>query len=160
MQYHFGEHRLSETERCLDRGGRTVPVEPKVLDLLIHLVRNRHRLVSRGELMHALWPDVVVGRDALGRIVKEARRAVGDRGDAQTVIETRRGHGYRFVAPVETPDTRDAVDEIGRRLDDAQRVLESALARNGRDLAASVREFVVACRAAIDVPEGPRRGET
>ena len=96
----FGEHELDASLFELRRGGRRVPVQPKPLALLLYLARHRDRLVTREELVAHLWPDTVVGDDALFHAVKMARGAVGDRGRHQSVIETVRGVGFRFAAPV------------------------------------------------------------
>jgi len=96
----FGEHELDAGLFELRHGGRRVPVQPKPLALLLYLALHRDRLVPREELVAHLWPDTVVGDDALFHAVKMARGAVGDRGRHQSVIETVRGVGFRFVAPV------------------------------------------------------------
>src|SRR5262245_44840882 len=96
----FGEHELDAALFELRRGGKRVPVQPKPLALLLYLARHRDRLVTREELVAHLWPDTVLGDDALFHALKMARAAVGDRGRHQSVIETVRGVGFRFVAPV------------------------------------------------------------
>ena len=99
--YAFGEYELDALRFELRRRGVRVPVQPKPLALLLHLVARRERLVPREELVAQLWPDVVVSEDALFHALKMAREAVGDGGRRQQVIETVRGVGFRFVAPVE-----------------------------------------------------------
>jgi DNA-binding winged helix-turn-helix (wHTH) protein len=94
----FGDCELSEERFELRRSGRPVAVEPKVLQLLLFLVRHRARAVTRAELLQAIWPGVKVGDASLTRAVVEARRAIAD--DAQEAIVTVRGHGFRFAAPV------------------------------------------------------------
>ena len=98
--YLFGKCVLNTSARSLQRGGRAVAVEPKVLDLLIYLLQQRGRVVSREILQRQLWPETAVSGAALSRLVKEARRVTGDDGQRQSVIETRRGRGFRFVAAV------------------------------------------------------------
>ena len=83
------------------RAGAPVAVQPKVLALLIHLVRHRDRTVSKAELFQALWPGERVGEGSLTRAVRGARLAVGDSGDGQSVIRSVRGIGYRFVAAID-----------------------------------------------------------
>ncbi len=82
----------------LRRAGTPVPVERKVLMLLLHLVRHRDRAVARQELLAQIWAGVKVGDASLTRAVVEARRAIGD--EAQKMIVTVRGIGFRFAAPV------------------------------------------------------------
>jgi DNA-binding winged helix-turn-helix (wHTH) protein/tetratricopeptide (TPR) repeat protein len=96
----FGKHELDAALFELRCDGKRIPVQPKPLALLLYLARHRDRLVTREELIAHLWPDTVVGDDALFHAVKMARGAVGDRGRHQSVIETVRGVGFRFVAPV------------------------------------------------------------
>ena len=97
----FGEFVLDEAGFALRRNERPVALEPRALKLLLHLARNRQRAVPREELAAILWPDSVVSDTSLKEAVNLARRAVGDGADAQRVVATLRGHGYRFVATVD-----------------------------------------------------------
>lgn len=97
----FGPFVLDEAGFELRREGQLVAIEPRALKLLLHLARNRQRAVPRSELAAILWPDRVVSETSLKEAVNLVRRAVGDAADAQAVIATLRGHGYRFVAAVE-----------------------------------------------------------
>lgn len=98
--YHFADLDLSPELRRLSRDADALAVEPRVLDLIILLVRERDRIVSKQELFDEVWADVVVAAGALDRAIHEARRVLGDGGDRQTFIRTIRGTGYQFVAPV------------------------------------------------------------
>src|SRR5262249_10993234 len=101
MQYLFGDYAL-DMRRCeLCRTGMLIPLRPKVFDVLCYLIVQRDRVVSRQELLEHLWPDQFVGDATLKSCIKEARRAVGDTGQAQRCIQTLHGRGYRFVATVE-----------------------------------------------------------
>jgi DNA-binding winged helix-turn-helix (wHTH) protein/hemoglobin-like flavoprotein len=84
----------------LRRGALPIRVEPKVLDLIVFLADNADRVVTRDELLGAVWKGVRVGDAALSRAIREARRALGDDGNGQRSIKTVRGRGYRFVAPI------------------------------------------------------------
>lgn len=113
----FGDFAIDESRRELRRADALCPVQPKVLDLLLFLIRHRERVVSQAELLRALWPDAVVTAASLARALKEARRALGDDGASQRYIRTHRGGGYRFVAPVEAPAERlhdGGSDYVGR----------------------------------------------
>lgn len=99
--YRIADLELSPELRSLRRGALAIAVEPRVLDLILLLVRERERIVTKQELFDEVWSDVVVAPGALDRAVYEARRVLGDRGDRQEMIRTIRGRGYRFVAPVE-----------------------------------------------------------
>lgn len=81
--------------------GQALKLEPQVLDLLILLVENRHRLVSKEEIHQIIWAGKVVSEAALSSRIKTLRRVLGDDGKQQTVLRTVHGKGFRFVAPVE-----------------------------------------------------------
>ncbi|MDJ0868121.1 MAG: AAA family ATPase [Myxococcota bacterium] len=100
MIYEFGQCELDEPRCELRRRGRPVEVQPKVLALLLYLVRHRDRVVSKRELHEALWPDVVVTDHALTRAVSAARAAIGERTGRRAAIRTHTGRGYRFTAEV------------------------------------------------------------
>jgi pimeloyl-ACP methyl ester carboxylesterase/DNA-binding winged helix-turn-helix (wHTH) protein len=87
-------------------GGRRIPVEPQVFEVLRFLVENRDRMCARTEILEAVWGDRFVSDGALASRIAAARAAVADDGRAQRVIRTVHGRGFQFVAPV-------AVDEPG-----------------------------------------------
>ena len=101
MRFGFGEYHLDTDARSLLRRGQRVPLEPKAFDVLAYLIEQRHRVVSSGELLDALWPGVNVTQAALARSVQKARRALGDDGEHQKLLRTEHGHGFRFVADVD-----------------------------------------------------------
>src|SRR5262245_1150490 len=102
MQYLFGDYAL-DTHRCeLRRTGTLIKLRPKVFDVLCYLIAHRDRVIAQQELLEHLWPDQFVGDATLKSCIKEARRAVGDTGQAQRCIQTLHGRGYRFIAPVRT----------------------------------------------------------
>ena len=76
-------------------------VQPQVFDVLSHLVLNRERVVPKTELLDSIWGDRFVSESTLTSRIKAARRAVGDDGDLQRVIQTVHGRGYRWVADVD-----------------------------------------------------------
>ena len=96
----FGEHELDFGRGELRHREKPVDIQPTPLRLLLYLAAHRDRVVSRMELLEAIWPGVVVGDEALTTALAEARHAVGDDGAAQRVIRTHKGRGYRFVAEV------------------------------------------------------------
>src|SRR5262249_19885948 len=100
--YRFGNCEI-DNELCeLRRAGDPVKIEPKVFAVLLYLLQQHHRLVSKEELLRKLWPNQVVLEAVLTRCVAEARKAVGDDGTRQEVIKTQQGRGYRFIAPLST----------------------------------------------------------
>ncbi len=101
MIYRFAGFELDRGRMELRRDGAAVSVEPQVFALLLLLVENRDRLVSRDELIEKVWDGRVVSDSAVDSRVKSARRAVGDDGRAQRCIRTLHGRGFRFVAEVE-----------------------------------------------------------
>jgi DNA-binding winged helix-turn-helix (wHTH) protein len=97
----FAEFELDESLYTLRRDGAAVEVQPKVLDLLLYLIQNRDRVVSKDELLDQVWSGVTVNEEALSRAVHAARTALGDDGERQRIIQTVRRRGFRFVADVE-----------------------------------------------------------
>jgi DNA-binding winged helix-turn-helix (wHTH) protein/tetratricopeptide (TPR) repeat protein len=98
MIFEFGDFELDDALFELRRAGQPVSLQPKALNLLMHLVRNRDRAVPKAELVGHLWPAEVVGETSLTRAVRGARVALGDSGSSQAMIRNVRGHGYRFLA--------------------------------------------------------------
>jgi DNA-binding winged helix-turn-helix (wHTH) protein len=107
VRYRFADCDLDREARTLVRAGRPVRAQELVLDLLLLLLQHRGRVVSEDFVRRRLWPDVAVGDAALRRVVKEARRAIGDDGERQAFIQTVRGRGFRWSAPVGIEDGWD-----------------------------------------------------
>lgn len=101
MRYLFGDYVLDPARREFRRGDREVHIEPQVFDLLLHLIRNHERVVSRDELLSAVWHGRVVSESTLDSRINAARRAVGDSGRRQRFIRTVARRGLRFVGSVE-----------------------------------------------------------
>ncbi len=101
MTYRFGTFELDERLYQLRREGELVKLEPKVFDVLRHLVRHRDRVVSKDELLETLWPGEFVSESVLPRCVAAARKALGDTRHDSAFIATVHGRGYRFLAAVE-----------------------------------------------------------
>src|SRR4051812_32579288 len=87
--------------RELTRGGVGIPIQPQVFDLLLFLVENRDRVVSKDDLIAGVWGDRIVSDSALNSRINAARRAVGDDGKAQRLIRTFPRKGFRFVGDCE-----------------------------------------------------------
>lgn len=119
MIYRFGNCELDTARYELRRAGRAQQIEPQVYRLLLHLVENRDRVVTRQELNDAVWNGRIVTDAALSSRIKDARRVIGDSGKSQAQIRTVQRTGYRFAATV-LPDESAAplnasagnVDEI------------------------------------------------
>lgn len=91
------------------RAGSQVRVEPQVFDVLLHLIRHRERVVSKEELLDAVWQHRFVTESALSSRIKSARQAIGDSGREQRMIRTVHGRGYRFVAAIDGDSAGDEV---------------------------------------------------
>jgi len=105
MVYQFGQHVLDTAQFQLSGADGPIAVEPQVFDLLVYLIDNRQRLVTRDELFDNLWRGKVVTESALGARLKDVRKAVGDSGRRQRVIKTIHGRGYQFVETVIEADS-------------------------------------------------------
>lgn len=101
MQYSFGDYTLDLQRDELRAATGVVRLDHQVFAVLTYLVQHRDRVVRRQELFEQLWRDRFVSDAALERCIAVARRAVGDNGRSQCVIQTVHGRGYRFIAPVE-----------------------------------------------------------
>ncbi|MBM3522644.1 MAG: tetratricopeptide repeat protein, partial [Alphaproteobacteria bacterium] len=100
MIYRFGSYEVDSSLYELRRDGAVQRVEPQVFDLLRYLIEHRDHVVTKDELIANVWNGRIVSDATLSSRIKAARRAIGDSGDAQTVIQTLHGRGLRFVAAV------------------------------------------------------------
>ncbi len=102
----FGEFLLDDDSFRLTRGGEPVALRRKVFDLLVALVRERERVVTREELVGRLWSSTTVGAGSLSGLVNELRVALGEGGRGPSSIRTVHARGYQFTAPVfvESPE--------------------------------------------------------
>ncbi|MFO1392473.1 MAG: winged helix-turn-helix domain-containing protein [Steroidobacteraceae bacterium] len=112
MIYRFGAFEL-DLSRCeLRAEGAVRPLEPQVFALLVLLVENRERLVTRDEIVEKVWDGRVVSDSAVASRIKSARQALGDDGKAQRYIRTLHRRGFRFVQDVRMAGSTPAVPEI------------------------------------------------
>jgi TolB-like protein len=102
VQFFFDDHALDTDRRELYRGPEAVAVEPQVFDLLVFLVQNRDHVVSKDDLIEAVWGGRIVSESTLTSRINAARRAVGDSGEDQKLIRTIPRKGLRFVGEVRT----------------------------------------------------------
>jgi class 3 adenylate cyclase/DNA-binding winged helix-turn-helix (wHTH) protein/tetratricopeptide (TPR) repeat protein len=98
MRYVFGDYSLDTQRYELCWAGTRVKLQPKVFEVLTYLIEHRERLVSKRELLEQLWPQQFVGEATLISCIRMVRQAVGDTGQAQRVVQTFHGRGFRFVA--------------------------------------------------------------
>jgi len=154
--YRFLEFELDALTASLRRSGTPVPLRPKSFDVLFHLVRHRGRLVTKDQLIEAVWAPVVVTENSLVQCIREAREAIGDSG--QALIETVARRGYIFTPEV---DVRPALAPAGRAMRGAPRRARYAWA--GAAVLATIAAIAWiavdtdAVRSVGTVPEAPAR---
>lgn len=131
MIYAFDDFVADTDRRELRRAGVPVHVEPQVFDLLVLLVMNHHRVLSRDEIVEKIWHGRIVSESAISSRVRDLRRALDDSARARRFVGTLRGRGFRFVGKVElqpddverapharaagSPPTANAATEAGNR---------------------------------------------
>ena len=96
----FHEFRLDSRDQRLWKGESSVTLTPKAFDVLRHLVEHAGRLVTRDELLDALWSETYVNPELINKYILEIRKALGDRPDKPAYVETISKRGYRFIAVV------------------------------------------------------------
>jgi len=101
VDFRFAGIEIDIPRRELRRGNEPVSIEPQVFDLLVHLVRNHDRIVTKDELIETVWKGRAISEAALSSRISAARRAVGDSGAEQTLIRTLNKRGFRFVEAVQ-----------------------------------------------------------
>jgi len=100
MRYLFEAYVLDTDRRELRRGSSLVSLEPKVFDLLVYVVRNRERVVSKDDMIATIWDGRLVSESTLTTCINGARCAIGDSGENQRLIKTLPRRGIRFVGDV------------------------------------------------------------
>src|SRR5216684_3604322 len=125
MQFLFSDQVLDTDRRELCRGRDRVSIEPQVFDLLVFLMQNHDRVVSKDDLIAAIWDGRIVSESTLTSRINAARKAVGDSGRDQKLIRTIARKGFRFVGEVrslqngagaQSPanDSADQADPVAR----------------------------------------------
>ncbi len=102
MLFLFADHTLDCGRRELLRGAERIAVEPQVFDLLVYLVENRDRVVSKDDLIASIWGGRIVSESTLTSRINAVRKAVGDSGQKQKLVRTIARKGFRFVGDVQT----------------------------------------------------------
>ncbi len=139
MRYLFEDCALDADRRELRRGPDVVPTTPQVLDLLEYLIRNRDRVVSKDDLVNAIWNGRIVSDAALTTRLNAVRRAIGDSGEQQRLIKTFPRRGFRFVGAVHDKDRRpgtavasDALAELSKLAHAADKTAPSVPDASGK----------------------------
>jgi len=112
LNLRFADFEIDLARQEMRRTGAIVHVEPQVFDLLVHLIRNRDRIVSKDELFEAIWQGRIVSEATLSSRISAARRALGDSGNDQSFIRTLHKRGFRFVGDVECDGSAPAANAI------------------------------------------------
>ena len=122
--YRFKAFRLDPSERTLFRRGQSITLAAKTFDMLLLLIRQRAKLVTKKHLLDQLWPDAFVDEANLSTHVARLRKALGEGPKTEHFIQTVPKHGYRFVAKVRTviDDQLNSRSADGRG---AQKLIES-----------------------------------
>ena len=143
MRYLFEEYAFDTPRRQLCRGPDVIAVTPQVFDLLAYLIRHRERVVTKDDLIGAIWNGRIVSDAALTTRLNAARCAIGNSGAEQRLIKTLPRKGFRFVGQVREarevagPNPGDAPDEC------------SCSSRQALHRRAAVREHVWRSRAGV-----------
>jgi DNA-binding winged helix-turn-helix (wHTH) protein len=114
----FDDYILDVARRELWRGCEPVVVEPQVFDLLVYLAQHPERVVTKDELLQAVWDGRIVSESAITNRVNAARRAIGDSGEQQRLIRTVPRKGFRFIGAIKkeaAESTKEAVPQGSRR---------------------------------------------
>jgi DNA-binding winged helix-turn-helix (wHTH) protein len=107
VQFVFGDCALDPGRRELTRGSQVIAVGPQVFDLLIYLVRNRERVVSKDDVLDAVWSGRIVSESTLTSHINAVRKVIGDSGEGQRLIRTVARKGFRFVGDVSEVQSSD-----------------------------------------------------
>jgi TolB-like protein len=100
LDFRFAGFEIDVARQELRRAGAVVHIEPQVFDLIVYLIQHRERIVSKDELIEAIWQGRFVSEAALSSRISAARRALGDSGNNQSLIRTLRKRGFRFVGEI------------------------------------------------------------
>jgi DNA-binding winged helix-turn-helix (wHTH) protein len=101
VPFQFGGYSVDVDRRELRRGTELIDIGPQVFDLLVYLIRNRDRVVSKDDLLDAVWEGRIVSESTLTSRINAVRHAIGDTGANQTLIKTIARKGFRFIGEVE-----------------------------------------------------------
>jgi len=108
----FNNYVLDCQRRELRAGDVPVALEPQVFDLLVYLIENRDRVVSKDDLIASVWAGRIVSESTLTSRINAVRRAIGDTGERQSCVRTFARKGFRFVATVETSDVAPQMADV------------------------------------------------
>jgi DNA-binding winged helix-turn-helix (wHTH) protein len=123
LLYSFEDFSLDTARRELRRSGALVALQPQVFDLLEFVIRNRERVVSKDDLLAAVWKGRIVSEATLSTRINAAGSAIGDSDEEQRLLRTTHGRGIRFVGIVqEEEETVRKLAAIGMRVQAFRRI--------------------------------------
>jgi len=113
ISYEFGPFRADLSERVVRREGMLLALTPKVFDILLVLIQNPGRILTKEEIMKQVWPDTIVEESNLARNVSTLRKVLGEGPGQPQFIETIPWRGYRFLAEVrESREEMESIDSL------------------------------------------------
>ena len=127
MYFRFTDFEIDIARHELRRAGAVVHIEPQVFDLLVHLIRNRDRIVGKDELFDVIWEGRIVSEATLSSRISAARRALRDSGNDQSLIRTVFKRGFRFVGEVEEDSSAAAPVALERAAAPQGAALDAAM---------------------------------
>ena len=142
--YRFGQFALDSRKRTLSRADSPVSLTPKAFDVLLFLVQNPNRLVTKEELLQAVWGDTFVEEGNLTQYISHLRKALGDNSEDSRLIVTIARKGYQFTPDVTVAETADTATQAEVQVSTAERSLA--------DIQSALRSPAVEA-----APKAPRR---
>src|ERR1700730_1030460 len=109
--YHFGQFALDSRRRTLSRADSLISLTPKAFDVLLFLAQNPSRLVTKEELLQAVWGDTFVEERNLTQYISHLRKALGDNSEDTRLIVTIARRGYQFTADLTVAEAADAAKQ-------------------------------------------------
>lgn len=157
--YRFADVEVNISQNCLKRGNQERHLRQKAFSVLVHLLEQRQRVVSKDELMEIVWKDAAVTDDALVQCIKEIRRSIGDNSHHSRFIKTIPKTGYRFIGEVEEPKNESRKNTAGSP---AENIKISRMSRlrefvGNRKLLTALLFFTVAVSLVVFLDQNARR---
>src|SRR3984957_1586264 len=128
--YRFGQFVLDPGRRTLFRADSPVSLTPKAFDVLLFLVQNPNRLVTKEELLQAVWGDTFVEEGNLKQYISHLRKALGDNSEDTRLIVTIARKGYQFTADVTVAEAAEIVKQAAVQVPDAGSLADIAPGRS------------------------------
>jgi DNA-binding winged helix-turn-helix (wHTH) protein/Flp pilus assembly protein TadD/TolB-like protein len=137
--YRFADVEINTSQNCLKRGDREYHLRQKAFAVLLYLLEQRQRVVTKDELMNIVWKDTAVTDDALVQCIKEIRRSIGDDSHRQRFIKTIPKSGYRFIGTLEESKNGFYADAADLPV---EKSIEKSAKKSDYDAAFSIPELI------------------